>query len=586
MSGRIEGDPSATCRNGLSIPRLCLVTTKQTGSPATDESTLDDRPLVSPRYTARLLQTAFFVIFGLATALLFMVERELVVNPMYGTGILLVTVATAMPLLPGFRNPRYRPWMLAMPMLDFLAFIAIRLESIGGPTNPMVMMLALPAVWVGLVKYRLAIALLLPFVIAVIVPDIVRVAGGGLDEATEDRAIMLIAVFPVVMLFAMGVAYLMSSILAGRQDELGAEQRRRAEAALETERTRRLLDSVLDTLDVGVIVTSPAGERILMNRVLRESPLLTKSDSDPWEEFHSIQAFSTDRVTLIEKGDSSFERVMRGQQVTDRLVWVGIPGGHQNALSVSASPVHTSTDEHLANVVIVKDVTDFMQALESKDAFIGTVSHELRTPLTTLSGFLELVLERRDSLDAEMVSWLEVMERNVQRQHMLVRDLLTAAGSRNAPIALDRQQGDLGAVVQESAAALQSEATAKNISLTVVGHDAHGRFDALRMAQVAENLLTNAVRYTPEGGHVQVTASSDELELRLEVTDTGIGIAPEDKERLFEQFFRAADARASAIRGIGLGLPIVKAIVDAHGGSIELESEVGAGTTITVRLPR
>lgn len=556
---------------------------------STNDSTLDDRPLVSPRYTARLLQTVFFVIFGLATLLLLVLEFAVVADPRYLVGLAMVTIATALPLMKRFRNPYYRPWMLLMPVLDFLAILVIRLEGTGGVTNPMVMILALPAVWVGLVKSRRAIAALVPFVIAVIVPDIIAVSGGELDESAADRAIMLIAVFPVVMVLAMVVAYMMSSILAGRQLELSAEQRRRAAAARETERTRRLLDTVLDALDVGVIVTSPQGERILMNRVLRESPELTNDGADPWEAIQSVRALAMDRVTPIDPGDSSMERVMAGQQVTDRLVWVGIPGGRQSALSVSASPVHTADGEHLANVVLVKDVTDFMQALESKDAFIGTVSHELRTPLTTMAGFLELVLERRDELqrlDPEIIAWLEVMERNVQRQHMLVRDLLTAAGSRNAPIAIERHTGDLAAVVRESAAALRSEAAAKDVRLTVTGHDAVGRFDALRMAQVAENLITNAVRYTPEGGRVRVSATADEKGLTLIVRDTGIGIAPADQERLFEQFFRAADARASAIRGVGLGLPIVKAIVDAHSGSIDLDSAVGEGTTITVRLPR
>lgn len=555
----------------------------------TEESTLDDRPLVSPRYTARLLQTTFFVVFGLATVLLLVIDLDTVAHPFYLSGAAMVTIATVLPLLKRFRNPHYRPWMLAMPILDFLAFLLIRLEGTGGVTNPMVIMLSLPAVWVGLIKSRLAIAILVPFIVAIIVPDIVRVAENGLDESTADRALMLIAVFPIVTVLAMVVAYMMSAILAGRQVELSSEQRRRAAAARETERTRRLLDTVVDALDVGVIVTSPEGERVLMNKVLRESPELTANDTDPWEAFKHIRALSTDRVTPIDDGDSSLDRVMRGQQVTDRLVWVGIPGGRQSALSVSASPVHTADGEHLANVLVVKDVTDFMQALEAKDAFIGTVSHELRTPLTTMSGFLELVLERRDELaglDPDIVDWLDVMDRNVQRQHMLVRDLLTAAGSRNAPIAIARHSGDLAAVVRESADALRSEAAAKGVRLTVTGQEAVGRFDALRMAQVAENLITNAVRYTPEGGRVRVSASADELQLILTVRDTGIGIAPADQERLFEQFFRAADARDSAIRGVGLGLPIVKAIVDAHAGSIDVDSEVGTGTIITVRLPR
>jgi len=556
------------------------------GAIAPREPTLDDVPLVSPHWTAQLLQTVFFAIFALTTALLLALEFELVTQPFYLAAAIMVVVATSLPFLGPFNTLYYRPWMLAMPILDFLAIFAIRLEGAGGVTSPMVMMLALPAAWVGIVHSRRAIGILIPFVIAIIAPDIAVVASGQLDESSSDRAIMLSAVFPIVIVLAMVAAYKISAILADRQSELALEQQRRAAAARESERTRRLLDSVLDTLDVGVVVTSPEGERYFMNRLLRESPELTGGGADPWESFMHIRTLSADRVTPIEAGDSSRERASRGERVTDRLEWVGLPGGRQWAVSISASPVHTATGEHLANVVLVKDVTDFIQALEAKDAFIGTVSHELRTPLTTISGFLELVLERRDTLDLEVVEWLEVIDRNVQRQQMLVRDLLAAAGSRTAPIAINRQPGDLAAVVRESVVALRSPAAVKGVRVTVSGQEVMGSFDSLRLAQVTENLLSNAVRYTPDGGNVHVTVSADAEQLTLAVRDTGMGIEPADLERLFERFFRAAEARVSVIHGVGLGLPIVKAIVDAHGGSIDVSSTVGKGTTVTVRLPR
>ncbi|MDO8337621.1 MAG: HAMP domain-containing sensor histidine kinase [Microcella sp.] len=551
----------------------------------TDAPTLDDRPLVSPRYTARLLQGTFALLFLLATLVVVALEPATVTNPFYAGGAALVLVATAFPLLPAFRNVRYRPWMIAMPLLDFAAILLIRLEGTGGITNPMVMILTMPAVWVGLVKSRRALAMLMPAVLAVVVPDALLVARGALSESTADRAVMLIATFPIVMMFAAGAAYAMSSILAGRQMELADEQRRRAEAAADAERARNLLHAVLDTIPVGVVVMSPTGERILMNRRLRESPELMADGADPWDAIQEVRALMVDRVTRIEEEQSAFQHAARGETVTDRLVWVGLPGQQQHALSVSTGPVHTDAGEHLANVLVVSDVTDFMHALEAKDAFIGTISHELRTPLTTLSGFVELLIEREHEFRDDVRSWLKVIDRNVRRQHMLVRDLLAAAATRNAPIVIDRQPSDLAAIAHEAALAVRSEAEQKGVAVAVSG-EATGNVDPLRMAQVVENLLTNAVRYTPAGGSVSVSVGGDADHLHLVVSDTGVGIAPEDQERLFEQFFRAADARASAIRGIGLGLAIVKAIVDAHGGEVALESEPGRGTTVTVRIPQ
>lgn len=551
----------------------------------TDAPTLDDRPLVSPRYTARLLQGTFALLFLLATLVVVALEPATVTNPFYAGGAALVLVATAFPLLPAFRNVRYRPWMIAMPLLDFAAILLIRLEGTGGITNPMVMILTMPAVWVGLVKSRRALAMLMPAVLAVVVPDALLVARGALSESTADRAVMLIATFPIVMMFAAGAAYAMSSILAGRQMELADEQRRRAEAAADAERARNLLDAVLDTIPVGVVVMSPTGERILMNRRLRESPELMADGADPWDAIQEVRALMVDRVTRIEEEQSAFQHAARGETVTDRLVWVGLPGQQQHALSVSTGPVHTDAGEHLANVLVVSDVTEFMYALEAKDAFIGTVSHELRTPLTTVSGFVEMLVEREHEFPDDVRSWLRVIERNIRRQHMLVRDLLAAAATRTAPIIVDRQPSDIAAIANEAALAVQGEAEQKGVAITVTG-EASGRVDPLRMAQVIENLLTNAVRYTPAGGSVSVSVGGDADHLHLVVSDTGVGIAPKDQERLFEQFFRAAEARASAIRGIGLGLAIVKAIVDAHGGEVALESEPGRGTTVTVRIPR
>lgn len=550
----------------------------------TDAPTLDDRPLVSPRYTARLLQGTFALLFLLATIVVVALEVETVTNPLYASGAALILIATVFPLLPAFRSVRYRPWMIAMPLLDFAAILLIRLEGTGGITNPMVMILAMPAVWVGLVKSRRALAALTPAVIAVVIPDIVLVAQGALDEASADRAVMLVATFPIVMMFAAGAAYAMSSILAGRQMELVEEQLRRAEATIEAERASSLLNAVLDTLPVGVVVMTPSGERVLMNRSLRESPELSNDGADPWESIQQVRALMVDRVTRIEEEQSAFRHAERGETVTDRLVWVGAPGQQQHALSVSTGPVHTDGGDHLANVLVVSDVTAFMHALEAKDAFIGTVSHELRTPLTTLSGFVEMLIEREHEFRDDVRSWLQVIDRNVRRQQMLVRDLLAAAATRNAPIAIERQPCDLAAIVHEAALAVRSEAEQKGVAVAVSG-EATGSVDPLRMAQVVENLLTNAVRYTPEGGSVNVSVGSDADHLRLVVSDTGVGISPEDHDRLFEQFFRGAEARASAIRGMGLGLAIVKAIVDAHGGDVAFESEPGRGTTVALTIP-
>ncbi|HET8956909.1 MAG TPA: ATP-binding protein [Microcella sp.] len=550
------------------------------------DSTIDDRPFVTPGVTARMLQGAFATIFLAATVLLLIIEAPLAASAPYLIGAGFVAVATLLILLPGINAPTYQPWMLAIPGLDFAAFAIIRTVSTGDGTNPMVMMLTLPAVWAGLMRSRIALATIGVLSVLVVVPDMVLLARGEPGEADADRAVVLIVMLPLVMILSAVAANAMASILADRQQALLIEQTRRAEAAGASERSRFLLDTVLDSLTIGVIITDPDGELILMNKVLRESPELTANGADPWESYRHAPAFDADGVTPLDPDDMTYTRVVRGETVIDRMIWVGPPGGAQRALSVSGGPVHTADSEHIASVILITEVTEFVRALEAKDAFIGTVSHELRTPLTTVAGALEVIIEQQESLPDAVAQWLPVLQRNVSRQTVLVRDLLTAAGTRTGPMRLDVSDADLAEIAADAAAALAHEITAKRLTVHLDLRSARGRLDPVRLAQVCENLLSNAVRYTPEGGMVAVVTRTVGDELELDVQDTGVGISDDDQRRLFDEFFRAESARVSATRGIGLGLSIVKAIVDAHDGRLHVESTLGEGSTFTVRLPR
>lgn len=550
-----------------------------------ERSTAGD-PILSPRLTGRLLQTTFLMLFLFATALLLVIEPAAALTPSYGAGLALIVIVSIGTYLPAFDGPRHRPWMLAMPLADFMAFVLVRLEGTGGVTNPMIMMLMIPAAWFGLASSRRALLLIVPAVIAVVTPDIAIALAGGLPRALADRTLVVIVVFPMVAILAAAAAHVMARFVVKKQATLATEQTRRADALRETERARALLDSVLDSLEAGVVVLSPSGELLLMNRRLRESPGLAAQGTDPWTAFRSTTAYQMDRVTPISESDRIVARIERGELDNDRLVWVGEPNADQRALSISSSPVRTESGEHLATVILVSDVTEYIEALEAKDAFIGTVSHELRTPLTALTGFLEIMMERADQFDPEVSLCLQVMERNVHRQQMLVRDLLMAAGSRSSSLVIRRSRCDLAMIAREAAAAIGPEAVEKSIALTVAPGAVEGSFDPLRLAQVAENLLLNAVRHSPAGSTVEVSAAHHGTHLSLRVRDDGPGIPDDEQARLFEQFFRGQEARSSAVRGVGLGLSIVREIVDAHDGEIDLESEPGRGTTVTVRIPR
>ncbi len=220
-----------------------------------------------------------------------------------------------------------------------------------------------------------------------------------------------------------------------------------------------------------------------------------------------------------------------------------------------------------------------------KDEFISLVSHELRTPLTSIRGYVEL-LEDDDALSAQQRRFLGIVDRNAGRLLDLVSDLLFLAQVDAGRMTFDVRPVDLESLVLECVETSLPAAAAKQIELrahTARLRDVDG--DAARLAQVLDNLVSNAIKFTPEGGRVDLRLAAAGGSAVIEVADTGHGLAEDERAHLFERFFRSSRAAEDAIPGTGLGLAIAKTIVERHGGRIELESTLGAGTTVRVELP-
>jgi signal transduction histidine kinase len=222
-----------------------------------------------------------------------------------------------------------------------------------------------------------------------------------------------------------------------------------------------------------------------------------------------------------------------------------------------------------------------------KDDFVASVSHELRTPLTSIRGYLELVLAgEAGELTAEQRDFLGIVDRNSDRLLHLVSDLLEVAQIESGRLELDVAEEELGEFLAEAVAAASPLAAGHGVELAL-HHNGEIRVlvDRTRLGQVIDNLLSNALKFTHAGGRVDVRLSTSNGAVLVEIADTGIGISPADQERLFQRFYRAAPAAEQAIPGSGLGLWISKAIVEAHGGSIGVESWAGRGSTFRVTLP-
>jgi signal transduction histidine kinase len=222
-----------------------------------------------------------------------------------------------------------------------------------------------------------------------------------------------------------------------------------------------------------------------------------------------------------------------------------------------------------------------------KDDFVASVSHELRTPLTSIRGYLELLREGdAGDLTEEQHQFVSIVERNSDRLLRLVGDLLFVAQVEAGKITLERESMQVEELVCQAVDAARPAATEKDIEIAL-DLDGLGELyaDRARLAQVIDNLISNALKFTEPGGHVAVRTSHYANVGVIEVSDDGMGMSAEDQDRLFQRFFRTASATDQAIQGTGLGLAIVKAIVEAHDGVITVESVEGEGTVFRIELP-
>ncbi len=236
----------------------------------------------------------------------------------------------------------------------------------------------------------------------------------------------------------------------------------------------------------------------------------------------------------------------------------------------------------------LEETTERLRELDRlKDQFVATVSHELRTPLTSIHGYLELVLDGvAGSLEDEQRQFLSVVNRNTNRLRRLVDDLLLVSEIDAGNLVLHLDDLDLGALARESLESSRPQAEAGGVTLSF---SAHGPLaltgDRVRLSQLLDNVVSNALKFTPPGGSVSVRTGRSNGSAVVEVEDTGIGIPADEQAQLFDRFFRARAASAGAVQGTGLGLSISQDIAHAHGGAIDVTSEVGVGTTFRVALP-
>jgi two-component system, OmpR family, phosphate regulon sensor histidine kinase PhoR len=235
-------------------------------------------------------------------------------------------------------------------------------------------------------------------------------------------------------------------------------------------------------------------------------------------------------------------------------------------------------------IVVLNDTSDLRRLEAVKRDFVVNASHELRTPLTSIVGSLEML---EGALRGESARWVETIRRNAERMTAIVQDLLMLSGLEARGAELSADKVDLARLIRDVTGMFAHRADAQEIALVLSIPTALPRInaDAYLLEQVLVNLIDNALKYT-EAGEVRVLCAPEGPDkVRIEVSDTGIGIPEECLPRIFERFYVVDKSRSRKLGGTGLGLAIVKHIVQSHAGTIEVESIVGKGTRFIVRLP-
>ncbi|MEF2783328.1 MAG: ATP-binding protein [Clostridium sp.] len=261
---------------------------------------------------------------------------------------------------------------------------------------------------------------------------------------------------------------------------------------------------------------------------------------------------------------------------------INIKGVEYQSISV---PV-TAKNKYSGCLVLFQDISKALEGEKMQKRFIADASHELKTPIAVIKGMVEILNREDFDDDATRKEFMGQIEHEINRLDILVKDLLQLSRLSMSTVLLEREKTDLCQVIDKAIKSLSKKAERKNLTI-VSDYQTHEQVfcDPLKMSQVILNLLSNAIKYSDTGTITLCTKTDDEYYI-VEVCDEGHGIKPSDQEKIFERFYRVDDDRSRETGGSGLGLSIVKSIIDAHHGVIEVQSEFNTGTTFTIKLKR
>lgn len=352
-----------------------------------------------------------------------------------------------------------------------------------------------------------------------------------------------------------------------------AEQLRQKLAALSEERTK--IEAIISSMNDAVVAVDGQGTILLLNRAAGELlglPLDARG--------RRLREILGDHPLCRSLEDTAG----RGEDTVEEF---NLGPGEERFLDLRATPLRGPAGQASGAVAVVRDVTDLRRAERLRRELTANVSHELRTPLTSIKGFAETLLEGAMADEVMCRRFLTIIDNEATRLMTLVDDLMALSRLESKVVTMELAPVQLDKLIAEALSRMRPQAERRRILLRIAGAVPEAvEADWDRILQVLTNLLDNAIKFTPEGGTVEVSVRDTGGEAVVAVTDSGRGIPEEDLPRVFDRFYRVERSRTREAGGTGLGLAIAKHIVEAHGGRISVQSRVNAGSTFTFTLPR
>jgi signal transduction histidine kinase len=462
---------------------------------------------------------------------------------------------------------------LLIPLLDMFA-IGLSREVDPHVLGAMGFLLVYPVVWLSTAGPLTGPILTVIGAGLTLTPPLVSSVDG--DHAVVVRPFILIFVLVAVSI-STGVVF---RTLTRKRQQIEAKDAELQTLLRDAEQRERLVNTIVNTVSVGVMALDERGELIMMNNEQQEhvNPAVDSQQS----LVASMPIFAGNSSTPIPEAQHPIYRAAKGETFADQLVW-SKHGDNRVALAATARVMTDETGTFTGSVLAFADITSLVTALTAKDDFVGNISHELRTPLTSLLGYLELIMDGPYTLPAEVSGYLDVAERNAQRLLRLVEDLLAVAADE---FTVSPQPTDLAPLLEKRVANARPAAAANRVQLILDQPPSlTGHVDADHVSRLVDNLISNAIKFSPSGGTVTVTAKHTPHNVVITISDTGIGMSADEQSQAFTKFFQSPANSNSAIPGVGLGLLMSRSIVESHGGTLTLTSALGAGTTVTVSLP-